>query len=57
MALFAHALALSSTESVARLRLCSVPPTEIQSMSENDFECLARTGVKAPVAIFPILDA
>ena len=23
-------------------------PTEIQSMRENDFECLASTGVKSP---------
>jgi len=28
-------------------------PTEIQSMSENDFEYFASTGVKAPVAMFP----
>jgi hypothetical protein len=24
-------------------------PTEMQSMSENDFECFASTGVKSPL--------
>ena len=27
------------------------PPTEIQSMSKNDFECLASTGVNTPVTM------
>jgi hypothetical protein len=26
-------------------------------MSENDFECLARTGVNAPVTMFPDTDS
>ena len=30
-------------------------PTETQSTSENDFECLASTGVNAPGTIFPDL--
>jgi hypothetical protein len=29
-------------------------PTETQSISENDFECLASTGVNTPETIFPI---
>jgi hypothetical protein len=28
-------------------------PTEIQSISENDFECFARIGANAPVTMFP----
>jgi hypothetical protein len=28
-------------------------PTEMQSMSENDFECFASTGVKTPVTKLP----
>jgi hypothetical protein len=28
-------------------------PTEMQSRSENDFECLASYGVNAPVTMFP----
>jgi len=31
-----------------KFRCIRSTPTEMQSMSENDFECLARTGVNAP---------
>jgi len=29
----------------------------MQSMSENDFECFANTGVNAPVTMFPDMDS
>src|ERR1019366_8495317 len=32
----------------SKLRCIRSTPTEMQSISENDFECLARTGVKSP---------
>src|SRR5216683_4564558 len=32
----------------SKLRCIRSTPTEMQSTSENDFECLASTGVKAP---------
>src|SRR5208282_5859678 len=32
----------------SKFRFIRSTPTEIQSMSENDFECLASTGVNAP---------
>src|SRR6266852_4178363 len=40
----------------SKLRCIRSTPTEMQSMSENDFECFASTGVKTPVlfkTIFP----
>ena len=37
-------------------KLCCMrsTPTEMQSMNENDFECLAKTRVNAPGTMFPI---
>jgi hypothetical protein len=32
----------------SKLRCIRSTPTEMQSMSENDFECVASTGVKSP---------
>src|ERR1700678_22329 len=32
----------------SKLRCIRSTPTEMQSMSENDFECFASTGVKTP---------
>jgi hypothetical protein len=32
-------------------------PTEMQSISENDFECFASTGVKTPETISPNVGA
>jgi hypothetical protein len=32
----------------SKLRCIRSTPTEMQSMSENDFECFASTGVNAP---------
>jgi hypothetical protein len=34
-----------------------IEPTETQSMSENDFECLASTGVNTPETMFQIVNA
>src|SRR2546430_495920 len=36
-------------------KFCCIPstPTEMQAMSEKDFECLARTGVKSRRTVFP----
>src|SRR5258708_39635555 len=36
-----------------KFRCMRSTPTEMQSMSENDFECLARTGVNTPETMFP----
>jgi|HubBroStandDraft_5_1064220.scaffolds.fasta_scaffold02083_5 hypothetical protein len=36
-----------------KLRCIRSTPTEMQSMSEKDFECLANTGVSAPATMFP----
>src|SRR5690348_18334626 len=33
----------------SKFRCIRSTPTEMQSMSENDFECLASTGVKSPL--------
>jgi len=33
----------------SKLRCIRSTPTEMQSMSENDFECLASTGVNTPL--------
>jgi hypothetical protein len=33
------------------LRCMRSTPTEMQSMSDNDFECLASTGVNTPAAM------
>ncbi len=37
----------------SRFRCMRSTPTEMQSTSENDFECLASTGVNTPVAMSP----
>jgi hypothetical protein len=37
----------------SKFRCIRSTPTEMQSMSENDFECFASTGVKALETIFP----
>jgi len=37
----------------SKLRCIRSTPTEMQSMSENDFECFASTGVKTPETMFP----
>src|SRR5260370_4362 len=39
----------------SKLRCIRSTPTEMESISENDFECLARTGVNAPETMFLIL--
>jgi hypothetical protein len=33
----------------SKFRCIRSTPTEMQSMSENDFECFANTGVKVPM--------
>jgi hypothetical protein len=37
----------------SKLRCIRSTPTEMQSVSENDFECFASTGVNTPGAMFP----
>src|SRR5216684_38389 len=37
----------------SKLRCIRSTPTEMQSMSENDFECFASTGVNTPVTMSP----
>ena len=37
----------------SKFRCIRSTPTEMQSMSENDFECFASTGVKPPDTMFP----
>ena len=37
----------------SKLRCMRSTPTEMQSMSENDFECFASTGVNTPGTMFP----
>src|ERR1700730_1136661 len=37
----------------SKLRCIRSTPTEMQSMSENDFECFASTGVNTPGTMFP----
>ena len=37
----------------SKFRCIRSTPTEMQSMSEKDFECFARTGVNTPVTMFP----
>src|SRR5258708_35387083 len=37
----------------SKFRCIRSTPTERQSTSENDFECLARTGVNTPGTMFP----
>ncbi len=37
----------------SKFRCLPSTPTEMQSMSEKDFECLARTGVKSRRTVFP----
>src|SRR5580700_7139143 len=37
----------------SKLRCIRSTPTEMQSMSENDFECFANTGVNTPETMFP----
>src|SRR5258708_28421125 len=37
----------------SKLRCMRSTPTEMQSMSENDFECFASTGVNMPKTMFP----
>ena len=37
----------------SKFRCIRSTPAEMQSMSENDFECFASTGVNTPVAMFP----
>ncbi len=37
----------------SKLRCIRSTPTEMQSMSENVFECFASTGVNTPVTMFP----
>jgi hypothetical protein len=37
----------------SKLRCIRSKPTEMQSMSEDDFECLASTSVNAPERMFP----
>src|SRR5271157_3770844 len=39
----------------SKLRCMRSMPTEMQSMSENDFECFASTGVNAPGTMSPNL--
>ena len=39
---------------VSKLRCIRSTSTEMQSMSENDFECLASTGVNTPGTMFQI---
>jgi hypothetical protein len=41
----------------SKFRCIRSTPTEMQSMSENDFECFASTGVNTPETISPILYA
>src|SRR5882762_9735684 len=38
----------------SKLRCIRSTPTEMQSMSENDFECFASTGVNGPETMFQI---
>jgi hypothetical protein len=45
---------LENGQTALHFAACSTP-TEIQSMSENDFECFASTGVNAPGRYFLIL--
>jgi hypothetical protein len=37
----------------SKFRCMRSTPTEMRSMSENDFECFASTGVNTPVTMFP----
>src|SRR5258708_5282227 len=37
----------------SKFRCMRSTPTEMQSMSENDFECFPSTGVKSPGTMFP----
>src|SRR6266567_6763574 len=37
----------------SKLRCIRSTPTEMQSMSENDFECFASTGVNTQGTVFP----
>ena len=37
----------------SKLRCIRSTPTAMQSISENDFECFASTGVKSPGTMFP----
>jgi hypothetical protein len=37
----------------SKLRCIRSTPTEMQSINENDFECLARTGVNTRGTTFP----
>jgi hypothetical protein len=37
----------------SKFRCIRSTPTEMQSMSENDFECFASTGVNTPATMFP----
>ena len=37
----------------SKFRCIQSTPTEMQSMGENDFECLASTGVNSPETILP----
>src|SRR5437660_4395935 len=39
----------------SKFRCIRSTPTEMQSMSEKDFECLASTGVNTPGTMFPKL--
>lgn len=39
------------------VRLHSIYPTEMQTISKKDFECLASTGVNRPATMFPNIDA
>src|SRR5260370_8738510 len=41
----------------SKLRCIRSTPTEMQSMSEKDFECFASTGVNTPVTMSPNLAA
>ena len=40
----------------SKFRCIRSTPTEMQSISENDFECLASTGVNTPETMFPSSD-
>ena len=37
----------------SKFRCIRSTPTEMQSMSENDFECFASTDVNTPETMFP----
>ena len=50
----ASELAATKVETSLQFRtIIRSPPTEMQSMSENDFECFASTDVNTPGTMFP----